>query len=340
LVGTLPEYRRRGLVRALFAAVHERSAALGHQLLGITGIPYFYRQFGYTMAIDLGIHASFPLYLLPEPKADKQPKFTLRPATVEDIGDLSAWYETMARGRLLTELRSAEQWHYELTGRRPGSLHARAYLVIVNAEGEGVGYIELIATRFHPQIHLCHSYVVGDQSSYVETFDDVMAAVKQWTKATYGESQALLLFFPGIHESLEYLVERTLGGMVRRPPEKWYLRVPDPVAFLRHIQPVLERRLVGSGANRYSGELKVGFYDRTGLYLKFERGRIIEVAALEGDQDYTISFPYEFFWNMVFGDLSLEEIHTAIPDVWTGGKRAVLLKALFPKKGSWLWGLA
>ena len=41
LVATHADYRSRGLVRVLFDAIHERSAALGHQMQAITGIPAF-----------------------------------------------------------------------------------------------------------------------------------------------------------------------------------------------------------------------------------------------------------------------------------------------------------
>ena len=45
LVGTHPDYRNRGLIRAQFEVVHRWSAARGELVQGITGIP-FYRQFG------------------------------------------------------------------------------------------------------------------------------------------------------------------------------------------------------------------------------------------------------------------------------------------------------
>jgi GNAT superfamily N-acetyltransferase len=47
LVGTDPAYRRQGLTRKIFDAIHALSAAYGHQVQVITGIPWFYRQFGY-----------------------------------------------------------------------------------------------------------------------------------------------------------------------------------------------------------------------------------------------------------------------------------------------------
>jgi len=40
-VGTDPDYRRRGLVRAQFEALHAKSAAMGHLVQGITGILWY-----------------------------------------------------------------------------------------------------------------------------------------------------------------------------------------------------------------------------------------------------------------------------------------------------------
>ena len=120
----------------------------------------------------------------------------------------------------------------------------------------------------------------------------------------------------------------------------WYLRVPNPIPFLQHIQPVLERRLEGSGAHRYTGELRVGFYNLTGISLKFERGHMTEVAAVQGKDGYDISFPWNLFYNVVFGQHTYDDIRMILPEVWAGGKGAVLLDALFPKKKSWLKGLA
>src|SRR5512143_559145 len=53
LVGTLPEYRNRGLVRLQFEEIHRWSAERGEMVQAITGIPFYYRLFGYEMALDL-----------------------------------------------------------------------------------------------------------------------------------------------------------------------------------------------------------------------------------------------------------------------------------------------
>src|SRR4030042_3010238 len=52
LVGTIPEYRNHGLVRLQFDVIHQWSAERGEKLQAITGIPYYYRVFGYEMAMN------------------------------------------------------------------------------------------------------------------------------------------------------------------------------------------------------------------------------------------------------------------------------------------------
>ncbi|MDQ6834264.1 MAG: GNAT family N-acetyltransferase, partial [Chloroflexota bacterium] len=53
MVGTHLDYRRRGLVRAQFEVIHALSAKRGETVQVISGIPWYYRQFGYEMALEL-----------------------------------------------------------------------------------------------------------------------------------------------------------------------------------------------------------------------------------------------------------------------------------------------
>src|SRR5512140_3819445 len=78
LVGTLPEYRGRGLVRRQFDEVHKWSAERGLMVQAITGIRYYYRQFGYEYALDLNrwrMGSSVPRL-----KEGEREKFLIRPA--------------------------------------------------------------------------------------------------------------------------------------------------------------------------------------------------------------------------------------------------------------------
>ncbi len=98
LVGTLPEYRKRGLVRAQFDVIHEWSAQRGELAQAITGIPYFYRQFGYDMALDLDIAAPLPVSQVPTLGKGKKEPVAIRPAAGSDLGFVAQTYrDGMAR---------------------------------------------------------------------------------------------------------------------------------------------------------------------------------------------------------------------------------------------------
>lgn len=340
LVGTHPDYRGRGLVRALFDVVHERSASLGHMAQGITGIPHFYRQFGYTMAVELDQHAYLHLAGISVAPANSTPAFTLRPATLDDVPAILGWLDDAARGRLLSDQFSPAAIRHELAGRAPGHVTRIILLVITDAQGQDVGFVALIDVLANPHELRCAVYAVGEQSSYLATFPDVLRAIKAWATKHHGRCPELLSFPPGIHETLDTLIDRSPAGLIRRREYAWYLRVPDAVAFLKHIAPVLERRLEGSGANRYTGELRVGFYTLRGVSLQFENGRLRDVVAISGKDGYDVEFPLNLFWNVVFGYRTVDEMSVVLPDVRASQKGAVLLEILFPKKKSFLLGLA
>src|SRR6267142_324218 len=90
IVGTRAEFRGRGLVRAMFDVAHAWSAARGHRLLAINGIPWFYRQFGYEMALELGGGPRLYTPGLAAGVRQTQPPYRVRPATDADAPFLAA----------------------------------------------------------------------------------------------------------------------------------------------------------------------------------------------------------------------------------------------------------
>lgn len=78
LIATHPGYRRRGLVRAQFDVIHEWSRAAGHLWQFISGIAWYYRQFGYAYALDLPPR---PVLWLGEAAPPPATVFSLRAAT-------------------------------------------------------------------------------------------------------------------------------------------------------------------------------------------------------------------------------------------------------------------
>lgn len=338
LVATHPDYRNRGLVRAIFQAVHERSAALGHQLQAITGIPYFYRKFGYTMAVELGTHAAYQLSSLSDPNPDET-MYRVRAATTSDAPAILEWSAQFACQRVLSDSYPLEVQEFDIqhSQRTFPPMH---YLIIEHTDGSAVGYLTVWSPLPSAYAISCTAFVVGDRASYLAVFKDVMHGVRAWAEAMNGRKPDMLLFGAGIHETLNRLIERSPGGLVRRHEQyAWYLRLSDPVAFLKHITPVLEQRLHGSGAHRYTGELRIGSFDFSGIRFAFEDGRISNIEAITGD-DYDAQFPWHLLWNVIFGYRTVDEIHAIVPEAGGNPKAAVLLDILFPKGQSWLRGLA
>src|SRR5919107_829081 len=95
LVGTHPDYRRRGLVREQFEVLLRWSKERGHLMQAIAGIPYYYRRFGYEMAVYMDEGRRLYLQDLPSNpssghKGLGSPRsYHLRPAAASDARFLS-----------------------------------------------------------------------------------------------------------------------------------------------------------------------------------------------------------------------------------------------------------
>lgn len=342
LVATNKDYRRRGLVRDLMDILHERSEQSGHVLQAITGIPYFYRQFGYAMAVTLGEGARVFLSTI-KPPQDNQPPYTLRLATSSDIPDLIRWGNWYAKDTLLRVVRTTEQWEYELSGRNPKATFKLEILIIENAEGIGVGYLAIDATYFLGRIS-CYGYVVGEESSYLDTFESVIIGLADHVKTHHPDKNIeYVRFDSGVSQAINLLTEHTGSAYNLNAQYAWYVRVSDLARLLNHIKPVLEERLRGSVANAYTGKLMIDLYERDGLCIEFEQGAIKDVYLMKRHDDAfkpDCAFPFHSLLSLIFGHHTQREVADILPDAWTGRRANVLLHALFPKKRSWLMPFA
>lgn len=345
LVGTHPEYRSRGLVRAQFEVIHQWSSERGHKVQAITGIPYYYRQFGYEMGLALGGGRVGYRPHVPKLKTGEKEPYRLRPAKPGDIPFISKLYQQANQRYLINCVWDEALWRYELSGKNPLNVNRMELRLIENQGGKPVGYLA------HPPL------IWGDMLSAVAyeieagvSWADVTPSVVRYLYATgekYAAAEDKLDEFGafGFSLGLEHPVYQVLhDGLPRlRKPYAWYLRVPDLPGFLRLIAPVLEKRLAGSVVTGYSGELRLTFY-KSGLRLMFEQGRLVEAKEWQpaphghsGDA----AFPDLTFLQLLFGYRSLQELSYAYADCWYENDRVfALLNALFPKQNSDVWPVA
>ncbi len=143
-VVTRPEYRGRGLVRAQIEALHARSAAKGELVQGITGIPYFYRQFGYEMAVTLDGGREVFATGVPALKGDATEPFRLSAATADDAAWMREWMAQADRTRAALPAAACAMRPVALRDRREGCEATGRGLelsIIETPDGEALGYV-------------------------------------------------------------------------------------------------------------------------------------------------------------------------------------------------------
>jgi hypothetical protein len=338
LVGTLPEYRNRGLVRVQFEEVHKWSAERGDLVQGITGIPYYYRLFGYEMGMELGGgHVGFEAQL-PGLKEGEQEPFVIRPATGADIPFIMEVYAHACKRRLVTCVHDEALWRYDLNGQSELNVCRFEFRVIERPDGEPVGY--LTHRGYVGESGLtAYQYELKPGVSWLEVTPSVarylwLTGDSYWKLENRpGARTAYGFWFGSEHPSYDIFRER-LPRL--RDPYTWYLRVPDLVKFIRLIAPALERRIAGSPIVGYSGEVTIGFY-RSGMHLAFEKGALksIEPWQPQAHDFGKATFPDLTFLQLVFGYRTFEELKQSFADcTWQNDEVRVLLNTLFPKKAS------
>ena len=342
LVGTLPEFRNRGLIRCQFEEIHRWSVARGEMVQAITGIPFYYRLFGYEMTLNLsGRRAGFESHI-PRLKEGEPEPYLIREAREDDLPFVAELYAESQKRYAISCQRGLEVFKYELNVQDKRNADHYPLQIIESQDGQRIGYFHLL-NRLDKTTILCVTYELKDGISWLEVSPSVVRRVweigQEYAKQ---ENTACNSFAFLLGES--HPVYDTLGDALpaMRDPYAWYLRVADLPGFIRHIAPALEKRLNESLAVGYSGELKLNFY-RDGLRLVFERGRLtcVESWKPQADEKHSAAFPGLTFLQIVFGYRSLTELEQSFPDCyWNNNEARVVLNAIFPKRLSDVYAIA
>lgn len=340
LVGTLPEYRNRGLVRVQFDEIHTWCVERNMPVQVITGIPYFYRQFGYDMALDLdggriGYEANFPKL-----KDDEAESYRLRRALESDIPFIMELYQAAALRNPIFAVRDEAMWKYELVGRSEESITSRHWEIIERmSDHEAVGFL------MRPQLseNYAMMYEVKPGVSWLDVTPSVVRHLWGFAQELHTIDPKSRLEF-GFFLGGEHPVYQVMGDdlpMVRKP-YAYFVRVPDLIGFMRLITPALEKRLASSIAAGHNGELKLSFYKR-GIRLQFENGKLVTIEEWKPTPNEwgDAAFPDLTFLQLLFGYRSYAELRQSYADCWChSNSNRALLEVLFPKKASNVLGIA
>ncbi len=334
LVGTLLEFRGQGLIRIQFEEIHKWCLERGYIVQAITGIPYFYRQFGYEMALDLaGRRYGYEPHVPKLKKGEDEP-YRIRPATEADLPFILEVYNHAIQRHVLACVRSLDILKYELNGQSKENINCYPMVVIEDRAGERVGYFQ------HPN----NLGKTGLTSLWYElkpgiSWLDVTPSVVRylWNKGQeFAKRDGKTCTSFGFLLGAQHPVYTALGEDLPtvQDPYAFYMRVPDLPGFLDHIKPALEKRLAESIAPGHSREIKISFY-RTGLRMVIDQGKLttfepwIPTPKEEGD----IAFPGLTFLQALFGYRNFDELQRAFADCWCDHEDVrILMDILFPKK--------
>ena len=335
LVGTDPAYRNRGLVKVQFEVIHEWSQQRGEMLQGITGIPFYYRQFEYEMAVNLGGGRVGAAFNVPNLKTDQTESYKFRPAEASDVPLVHELYQRGCQRSLLASDWDETMWHYELVGKSKKNVDRNELCIIETSDGVPVGFLShpfylwdnmFILNSLELKPGVSWAMVLPAVIRYLWQAGEALAVQEKKTLTAFG-------FWLGENHPAYTVAEDRLPLIRRR--YAWYLRVPDLAGFLRHIAPVLEKRLAELLLNPFNGEVKLGFY-RTGLNLKFEENRLADIETWQPTTKDLgkAAFPGLTFYQLLFGHRNIDEIMYAFPDCFVSDELKPVLPVLFPKQPS------
>jgi len=344
MVGTLPDYRNRGLVRAQFEVIHQWSAERGEMVQAITGIPYYYRIFGYEMALNLSGGRAGYRSTLPKLKEGEEEPYHLRKAALSDVPFIETTYRYRSQRYPVRCLWDQEKLNYEIAGKSERNVNRIEFRIIEDREGDPVGFLAhpawnwgslLPAALYELKENVSYGMVTPSVARYLfKTGEENARREEKDDFDAYG-------FWLG-EDHPAYEVMKSRLPRVRKP-YAWYVRITDLPGFVQHVTPALEERLAQSVYAGHSAEIKLTFF-RDGLRLVLEGGKLTKVEAYKPEphgHSGDVGFPGLTFLQILLGYRSFEELRYAFADCGAYNEElAGLLNALFPRKPSDIWAVS
>jgi hypothetical protein len=334
LVGTDPEYRNRGLIRVQFDQIHQWCLERVYPVQAITGIPYYYRIFGYEMCLNLGGGRAGYFPQIPALKEGEQEPYHIRPAANQDLDLIASLYQRACQRYLVNVVWDEALWLYELNGRSEQNVNRTVLKIIEDSNGEVVGFLGHPPFNWGPTM-VTVAYELKPGISYAAVTPSVIRFListgEAYVQAGSGKDTfSSFGFWLGAEHPVYQVLKEGLPRV--RKPYAWYIRIPDLVGFLNLIKPALENRLESSPMSGHTGVFELTFY-RSGLRISLEQGKITFEAWQPEPVGHAgqAAFPGLTFFQLLFG----------YPDCWKETDAIyALLNSLFPKRNSDLWAIS
>ncbi|UCF97514.1 MAG: GNAT family N-acetyltransferase [Spirochaetaceae bacterium] len=318
LILTDPEYRNKGLVRHQMQKLYSMAEQQRYDLVFIWGIPYYYRQFGYSYCIDGLVHYSLPSWRVDGEEEDAG--CALREACTDDIPLLVELYDHLAASLDICLTRESKHWEYLLN-----SAKFHIYIVEKGNRSEAVGYLMQITDK--KMIHILEN-----------SFTDFTAgmAVLRLFKKSYEEMR---INWPK-STVLAQLAE-SLGGTLEKDTQ-WLFRILNLPALMEKLSPVFNKRLQSSKHRRMCGDFVLNLF-HNGYKLRIREGKLdgVEevgfVDTLMGAEGGDLNIQQDAFIRLLLGQNDIDELYEYWPDLFFKPESRALISVLFPRMDAYLY---
>ncbi len=332
-VGTLKEYRRRGLQKSLYSHFDKLLIEGKYDISSIQGIPYFYRQFGYDFVIPLD-RTVWTRTTQISPISENNPpdymKLKVRKAEEKDIPSMMELFDALNQRLLVYATRSRELWEIQESMKKQFSNNFQSYVVL---DGSMIiGYLRVVMNIKKDEIPNRSLMLIIESS--ITTFDGVQRVIQFLYNEAVQNNVPLIGSQGPSFNPLSKVLE-SIGGQ-RKDQWKYQIRIPNMTRFLQKIVPVLERRLRGTMFERLTYDVRMNTFQNCHT-LKFVNGKITEVTDLgpqEVRENQEFRSPPNDLVRLILGAYSIEELEQNNIDFIVRGGVRLIAETLFPKKES------
>ncbi|MHA2026402.1 MAG: GNAT family N-acetyltransferase [Candidatus Thorarchaeota archaeon] len=334
-VGTLKEYRRKGLVRVLYEHFDKLLHEGEYDISTIQGIPYYYRQFGYDFVLPMDRTLWLTVDQLPTIDEEKKPEYMtvqIREAIPNDLNEIMNLYDEHNRQLQVYISRSRELWEVQEETKMEFESEYRTFVL---EDNNGViGYLRLAKPK---KSKGPYGSTLRVMESSIKTYPGVMRTL-QLIKAEALKNEFYRVGITGPSTNNLSRIALDLGGQIRGG-WKHQLRIPSILHLLQKISPVLEKRLLGSMFEGLTKDLTINTF-RNCYLLKFVNGKvknITDIGMQEVDESRGFRAPPNDLVRLIFGVNDIDEIRNNNIDFIVSWELKSLVATLFPKGESCIY---
>ena len=303
-VSTKPGMRNRGFVARLMAVLHDSALVAGIPISLLSGLEYFYRQFGYSYAIlEHGRH------ILTETPSSVDEAWSCRRATADDIVAMDALQDSVQRHVDVTVSSTGDRWRWLMA----------------------LDHYQLVVAEKHDRIEaMARVYVDEDGIELSETAARSVPAADAVLSHVRSDGDGRRITVPDRPGGGSRFLDRRSEIVVER--DAFYVRPSSSDLLIEAMVPAFNDRLARSSFASWTGPLPISMYT-SGLELSINDGVISRItpfnpesAPPRGDEP---AVPPDLLADLVFSDLGAAGLEQRHPDVQLGTRRRIM-STLFP----------